>query len=198
MKQWTFKMVNNNKKNTFHICWKFLPCNWRLLANVFLISVVIFLGLYFSSDRYMTFTWVCVDWLRGGRRNPAGSGVQRSCEVMPNQPGSRLVKQGSRDSDGSVSSEGSKWVLHPPKDLLKTKVARYKNDPPTTLILPFNRKQLRCFEQTLTTTALFSPRRHWVLATLHVKNFAAQTCQTKREGLFKSDFFLSDWKMVTT
>ena len=41
------------------------------------------------------------------------SGVQRSTEVMPILPssGGRLVKQGSRDSnDGSVSSEGSKWV----------------------------------------------------------------------------------------
>ena len=38
------------------------------------------------------------------------SGVQRSSEVMPaNNP--RLAKQSSKDSnDGSVSSEGSKWV----------------------------------------------------------------------------------------
>jgi hypothetical protein len=51
---------------------------------------------------------VDVDWLRGGRRTAATSGVQRSSEVMPTQPGPRLVKQGSKDSDGSVSSEGSK------------------------------------------------------------------------------------------
>ena len=52
-----------------------------------------------------------VDWLRGGRRNQATSGVQRSSEVMPTPHGPRLIKQGSKDSDGSVSSEGSKWVF---------------------------------------------------------------------------------------
>ena len=51
-----------------------------------------------------------LDFLRGGRRTLT-SGVQRSTEVMPaNNP--RLTKQGSKDSnDGSVSSEGSKWVI---------------------------------------------------------------------------------------
>ena len=45
----------------------------------------------------------------GGAKRPLSSGVQRSCEVMPDLPRNRLVKQGSRESnDGSVSSEGSK------------------------------------------------------------------------------------------
>jgi hypothetical protein len=51
------------------------------------------------------------DWLRGGRRAAATSGVQRSCEVLPAAvlQQHKLVKQSSKDSnDGSVSSEGSK------------------------------------------------------------------------------------------
>lgn len=63
-----------------------------------------------------------------GGKPRSTSGVQRSCEVMPDLPasgpaasGRKLVKQSSRDSnDGSVSSEGSKWVANKHKwmDLL--------------------------------------------------------------------------------
>ena len=45
----------------------------------------------------------------------ATTGVQRSCEVMPNLAAPHLMapKQSSRDSnEGSVSSDGSKWVVN--------------------------------------------------------------------------------------
>ena len=51
-----------------------------------------------------------LDYFRGGGRRSLSSGVQRSTEVMP-AINPRLTKQGSKESnDGSVSSEGSKWV----------------------------------------------------------------------------------------
>ena len=56
------------------------------------------------------------DWLRTGKRPGAGIGVQRSTEVVPTMVSSLatpataklMLKQNSKDSDGSVSSEGSK------------------------------------------------------------------------------------------
>ena len=56
------------------------------------------------------------DWLRTGKRPGAGIGVQRSTEVVPTMVSSlatpaaarSMLKQNSKDSDGSVSSEGSK------------------------------------------------------------------------------------------
>ena len=79
-----------------------------------LFSVVLVFWFSTLQQQQHTSVTIClgvlyVDWLRGGRRI-MNSGVQRSCEVMPTQPGPRLTKQGSKDSDGSVSSEGSKWV----------------------------------------------------------------------------------------
>ena len=79
-----------------------------------LFSVVLVFWFLTLQQQQHTSVTIClgvlyVDWLRGGRRI-MNSGVQRSCEVMPTQPGPRLTKQGSKDSDGSVSSEGSKWV----------------------------------------------------------------------------------------
>ena len=58
-----------------------------------------------------------LDYFRGGGRRSLSSGVQRSTEVMP-AINPRLTKQGSKESnDGSVSSEGSKWVdQYPSRD----------------------------------------------------------------------------------
>lgn len=61
--------------------------------------------------------WPILDYFRGGGRRSLSSGVQRSTEVMP-AINPRLTKQSSKESnDGSVSSEGSKWVdQYPSRD----------------------------------------------------------------------------------
>ena len=90
-------------------------CNLLFIENVTFVILLTYWAFFailnsFSFYGHWTLWPLFLDFLRGGRRTLT-SGVQRSTEVMPpNNP--RLTKQGSKDSnDGSVSSEGSKWVI---------------------------------------------------------------------------------------
>ena len=90
-------------------------CNLLFIEDVTFVILLTYWAFFailnsFSFYGHWTLWPLFLDFLRGGRRTLT-SGVQRSTEVMPpNNP--RLTKQGSKDSnDGSVSSEGSKWVI---------------------------------------------------------------------------------------
>ena len=89
----------------------FISQSTRLLFYLFYSSFVC-VSVLLLSTRFITNPVISplpAVFRGGGNKRPLSSGVQRSCEVMPDLPRNRLVKQGSRESnDGSVSSEGSK------------------------------------------------------------------------------------------